>query len=241
MGRDGGKVRRTKRYFLILIIFFFISANDSSAVYKEPKYPPIPENLSPSVKQVILVKGFNGMNTTLTGWEKEDNAWHLIFESMPAMLGKNGVARIFDKKEGDGRTPLGIFKLRRAFGYLPSVETGLVYTQVTENDFWVDDPDSPQYNQWVKGPPNAKSFEKLRRDDDLYKYAIVIEYNTDPIIPGKGSAIFLHVWRDDKTPTAGCVAVSEENLLKLLQWLDSKKEPVIILDVHIPSLGDITL
>ena len=181
-----------------------------------------------SAKQIILVRD-KGIQASLECWEKVGKRWHRAFESIPAVVGRNGLAAEGEKQEGDGRTPTGIFKLRRAFGYLPSVETGLKYTQVTENDFWVDDPGSLQYNQWVKGIPNAKSFEKLRRDDDLYKYAIVIEYNTDPIVPWEGSAIFLHVWRDDKTPTAGCLAVSEENLVKLLMWLKVDNKPIIIL------------
>ncbi len=185
-------------------------------------------NFAQAQEQSIVVQA-NASQGLLTTWEIVEDRWHQVFEPMPVVIGKNGIAPVSEKREGDGRTPTGIFKLQRAFGYLPSVQTGLSYTQVTENDFWVDDPDSSQYNQWVKGTPNTKSFEKLRRDDDLYKYAIVIEYNTDPIVPGKGSAIFLHIWRDDKTPTAGCVALSEENVLKILNWLDSKKAPAIVL------------
>ncbi|MBI3618052.1 MAG: L,D-transpeptidase family protein, partial [Candidatus Omnitrophica bacterium] len=73
------------------------------------------------------------------------------------------------------------------------------------------------------------SHEVLRRSDGLYKYAVVIEYNTDPAIPGMGSAIFLHVWRGANKPTAGCVAMAEIDLLRLLQWLDARQNPVILL------------
>ena len=70
--------------------------------------------------------------------------------------------------------------------------------------------------------------EALRRGDDLYKYAVVIEYNTDPVVPGLGSAIFMHVWRGAGQPTAGCVAMAEADLLRFLRWLDIRRNPVII-------------
>jgi L,D-peptidoglycan transpeptidase YkuD (ErfK/YbiS/YcfS/YnhG family) len=78
--------------------------------------------------------------------------------------------------------------------------------------------------------PKTNSFERLKRDDDLYKYTIVIEYNTRPIVAGDGSAIFVHVWRSAESPTAGCVALSERNVKRLLKWLDVSKQPVIVLE-----------
>jgi L,D-peptidoglycan transpeptidase YkuD (ErfK/YbiS/YcfS/YnhG family) len=92
----------------------------------------------------------------------------------------------------------------------------------------VDDVNSEDYNKWVKGKPNAASCEKMKRDDDQYKYGVVIEYNMYPIVKGKGSAIFLHVWKDGG-PTLGCVSMSEEMVLKILGWLDPAKKPLIIM------------
>jgi L,D-peptidoglycan transpeptidase YkuD (ErfK/YbiS/YcfS/YnhG family) len=133
------------------------------------------------------------------------------------------------RKEGDGRTPSGIYRLGTAFGYKNHIDTKLSYRQVTENDHWVDDIESKQYNQWINGTPQANSFENLKRDDDLYKYAVVIEYNTAPIKSGEGSAIFLHIWRAPDKPTAGCVATDEINVKRLLSWLDPSRQPVIVL------------
>ena len=155
--------------------------------------------------------------------------WHLVSGPIPAVIGRNGLAPIGEKREGDGRTPSGTFELRRAFGYEKGVPTGLDYRGVTEKDFWIDAPASPFYNQWVAGDIPEVSHEMLRRQDDLYKYAIVIEYNTGPVIPGMGSAIFMHVWRAANKPTAGCVAMAEIDLLRLLQWLDAHRNPVILL------------
>ena len=102
---------------------------------------------------------------------------------------------------------------------------------MTRQDIWVDDPRSPDYNRLKKRAETAaRSFEDMVLPDDRYKHGIVIEYNTHPIIPGLGSAIFLHIWKDPATPTAGCVAISEENLLKLIHWLDPAKEPLIVIE-----------
>jgi L,D-peptidoglycan transpeptidase YkuD (ErfK/YbiS/YcfS/YnhG family) len=92
----------------------------------------------------------------------------------------------------------------------------------------VDDVNSEDYNKWVKGKPNAASWEKMKRDDDQYKYGLVIEYNMHPIIGGKGSAIFLHVWKGGES-TVGCVSMPEEMVLKILGWLDPAKKPLIIM------------
>jgi L,D-peptidoglycan transpeptidase YkuD (ErfK/YbiS/YcfS/YnhG family) len=102
------------------------------------------------------------------------------------------------------------------------------YRQATDDDFWVDDVNSEDYNKWVKGKPNAASWEKMKRDDDQYKYGVVIEYNMHPIVRGKGSAIFLHVWKAEGS-TLGCVSMSEEMILTILGWLDPAKKPLIIM------------
>jgi len=98
------------------------------------------------------------------------------------------------------------------------------YRQATEDDFWVDDVNSEEYNQWVKGKPRAASWEKMKRDDDQYKYGVVVEYNRYPVVKGKGSAIFLHVWKQGEA-TAGCVSLSEKNLLEILQCLILQRDP----------------
>ena len=102
------------------------------------------------------------------------------------------------------------------------------YRQATDDDFWVDDVNSEDYNKWVKGKPHAASWEKMKRDDDQYMYGVVIEYNMHPIIKGKGSAIFLHVWKRGEA-TLGCVSMPEEMVLKILGWLDPAKKPLIIM------------
>jgi len=165
---------------------------------------------------------------TIHAVEEENGVWHLVFPAFTGSIGEMGFAAVDEKREGDGKSPTGIFPLGLAFGYDPFVETKMPYRQATDDDFWVDDADSEDYNRWVKGEPNAASWEKMKRDDDQYKYGVVIEYNMDPVVKGKGSAIFLHVWNDGDS-TLGCVAMSEEMILRILGWLDPAKKPLIIM------------
>ena len=146
------------------------------------------------------------------------------------MIGRNGFAPPGFKREGDGRTPSGIYLLGTAFGYNASAPTRMPYRQAGDNDLWVDDVNSPDYNRWVrKGETHAASFERMRRADGLYKYGVVIEYNSSPVVKERGSAIFLHIWRGEKEPTAGCVALSEKDMLLILDWLDPKAKPLVVM------------
>ncbi len=168
------------------------------------------------------------VHVTIHALEKNNGGWHLVFPTFTGSIGERGFAAMDDKREGDGKSPSGIFPLGIAFGYGPSVVTKMPYRQATDDDFWVDDVNSEDYNKWVQGRPNAVSWEKMRRDDDQYKYGVVIEYNMHPILKGKGSAIFLHVWNRGES-TVGCVSMSEEMILKILGWLDPAKKPLIIM------------
>ncbi len=148
-----------------------------------------------------------------------------------AAIGRNGFAPYGEKREGDGRTPSGLYRLGTAFGYAESAATKMPYRQSLPDDVWIDDPDAPDYNRWVRqSQTRASSYEKMKRADNLYQYGMVIEYNTDPVIKGYGSAIFLHVWAGPKSTTAGCVAVSKDDLLKILNWLDPAAKPAIFIN-----------
>ncbi|OGP91679.1 MAG: hypothetical protein A2031_00955 [Deltaproteobacteria bacterium RBG_19FT_COMBO_43_11] len=157
----------------------------------------------------------------------------MAFEPVNAVIGKNGFAVPGEKREGDGKTPSGIFALKQTFGYNESIVTKMPYRQALDEDIWIDDANASDYNRWVKkDKTSAASFEKMKREDDLYKYGIIIEYNTAPVIKGNGSAIFFHVWGGENVSTAGCVAVSEENIIKILAWLDPKAQPLIMMGME---------
>lgn len=132
-------------------------------------------------------------------------------------LGPMGITN--DKKEGDGATPAGTFPLRRVLyrgdrGAPP--RTALPVQLIQQRDGWCDDPAHDDYNQQVV-LPHAGSHEKLWRDDHLYDVIVVLGYNDAPAVPGKGSAIFLHVAKDDYAPTEGCVAIARDDMRTLLR------------------------
>jgi L,D-peptidoglycan transpeptidase YkuD (ErfK/YbiS/YcfS/YnhG family) len=162
--------------------------------------------------------------------EKKDNKWEKIGDAIEGVIGKNGFADPGEKREGDGKSPSGIFRLKMAFGYDESIRTKMPYRQASSNDLWIDDVNAADYNRWVKkDDTRAASYEKMKRDDNLYKYGIVVEYNTDPVVKGYGSAIFFHVWGGEKTATGGCVAVAEDKIVRILDWLDPQARPVIVM------------
>ena len=221
--------------FHILIVPFFISGCMPplcGAKFDAGNFLNQQKDAVGNSSQILLVTDENFLffhRPKLHAMEKNGNLWKAAFEPLDAVAGRNGFARAGEKKEGDGKTPSGIFPLQTAFGYTASMKTKMPYRQSLEDDIWVDDVNADDYNRWGKKQETlAASFEMMKRDDDQYKYGIVIEYNTDPVIKGNGSAIFLHIWKCPGLPTAGCVAVSEENILKILDWLDPASSPLII-------------
>jgi len=177
--------------------------------------------------------------------ENEAGLWNVKI-NFPAVLGKKGFAwgvglhssSLFagsepEKKEGDLKSPVGVFTLGKCMGYSPSCpfNPNLDYEQIKETYQGIDDPDSQYYNQIIDTATiqgeDWKSFEKMKRADDLYQWLIVVNHNTMNE-PGKGSLIFIHIWRDQNFGTAGCTAISEEHMTELLKWLDKREKPIIV-------------
>lgn len=131
-------------------------------------------------------------------------------------LGRSGIAA--EKREGDGVTPVGLFPLRRTL-YRPDrgdpPGTALPVAPIRPEDGWCDDPADPAYNGPVTLPYPA-GHERMWRDDRLYDIVVVLGHNDDPPVPGQGSAVFLHVAREDYGPTEGCVALAPDDLRRLL-------------------------
>ncbi|MBI2054666.1 MAG: L,D-transpeptidase family protein [Candidatus Sungbacteria bacterium] len=135
-------------------------------------------------------------------------------------LGKGGILE--NKKEGDGATPAGCFPMREVFYRADRVsqpQTILQARALKENDGWCDDPGDSQYNKLVSLPYPA-SVENLWRGDNIYDIIVPLGYNDDPPVPAKGSAIFMHVARENYAPTAGCIALSLPDLLEILSKID---------------------
>jgi len=134
-------------------------------------------------------------------------------------LGPAGVVE--EKREGDSATPAGQFPLRRVHyradrGEKP--ETGLPVRAISQSDGWCDDPDHADYNTLVRLPIEA-SHEVMARDDALYDLVVEVGYNDDPPVPGRGSAIFMHIARPEYSPTEGCVALARSDLEAVLREL----------------------
>lgn len=181
-----------------------------------------------SARQIIYVEA-NGTSAQLSLYQKKENLWLKTAGPWPAVVGRNGVIPREEKREGDGHTPAGLYQLGFSFGADAASPATWAYKQMNVDDKWIDDPQAKDYNQFVRGKTDAKSFEKMKRTDRLYDLGLVIEYNTHPVVPGRGSAIFLHVWNDAKTGTAGCVALEKENVATILRWLDSGRDPRILI------------
>lgn len=187
------------------------------------------EDLNETEQLVWVQPPRNGIQTEIQRYERHNGNWHLVPGTWNAVVGKQGLAPLGEKREGDLKTPQGLFTLRRAFGKNSIVNTAFPYEVVTNADKWIDDPQSLDYNKPIRGVTSAKSYEELLRPDELYDLALVLEYNTSKPEPGKGSAIFLHLWRSPNEGTAGCVAVDRTNLENLFQWLNPEKHPKILI------------
>jgi L,D-peptidoglycan transpeptidase YkuD (ErfK/YbiS/YcfS/YnhG family) len=134
-------------------------------------------------------------------------------------IGPGGIAH--KQSEGDGVTPIGIFPIRHVLyraDRIAPLQTGLPLSTIAPDDGWCDAPDDPAYNRPVKLPYPA-SAEQLWREDHVYDIIVVLGFNDDPVVPGKGSAIFLHLAKADYATTAGCVALALPDMLAVLAQL----------------------
>ena len=141
-------------------------------------------------------------------------------QSFPCAVGRRGVAQPGAKREGDGMTPSGDYAFRELLYRADKVDAKALPAAwkpqpLQKTDGWCDEAQDPQYNKRV-ALPYAPSHEELWRPDDLYDLIVPIGYNDDPVVPGKGSAIFFHVASSGYGPTAGCVAVSKAHYLQIL-------------------------
>ena len=146
---------------------------------------------------------------------------------MRCALGRGGISD--QKREGDGATPVGAFVMRQLL-YRPDREsrptTLLPCTTISAADGWCDAPRDRAYNRPVHLPYPA-SAEHLWRDDHLYDLLVVLGYNDDPVVPGQGSAIFLHLAAPDFAPTVGCVALKRDDLLAVIATADRGSRVIV--------------
>lgn len=191
--------------------------------------------------------GWNSSNVTLTLYQKSGKTWNPVTAPWKGRLGKSGLvwgkglhpvpAGVTTKKEGDNRSPAGVFAIGGAWGYAASIKKNpeLPYRQVTARDLWVEDPASPQYNKNVildHDPANAwEKKQQMKQDDAAHSLKLFIAHNAPPkAIPGEGSSIFFHIWRrDGAAPTAGCTTMEKGKLQWLISQIDPAKRPIYVL------------
>lgn len=155
-----------------------------------------------------------------------DVEWKLVFET-EALIGKNGLGKT---KEGDGKTPVGAFRFTKAFGILENPGAKMEYIQVNGNYYWVDDANSNYYNQFVsidEVSADWSTAEHIIEYNEAYHYVLATSYNS-ACIPGAGSAVFLHCTSESAESTAGCIAIPEVYMKKILERVDT--ECVLIID-----------
>lgn len=183
--------------------------------------PEIPQKC----RQIVAVRA-RGRRAAVRLWQRRGERWHPRGRPCYGYIGRAGLTA--RKREGDGATPMGLYTLGPAFGLAPKPPARMPYRAITPGSFWVDDPLSPQYNQWIEksGSQTWKSAERLMDFPKEYELALVVGYNTRSRVPYRGSAIFLHV--GDK-PTAGCVALPRPALMRLLRRLSPAAYPHILI------------
>ena len=225
----------SNKFFILILVLFAINIIQSQEKNKaiENALLIVEKNKKQleNVSQLLVV--FNEKPESFTavfvGLEKKGKNWVVKQNPIEAGIGKNGFALPNQKVEGDGKSPTGIFKLGKLFSYEKQFNTLLENQQTTKEDKWIDDVNSPDYNKHVIGATEAKSYENLLLNTDVYKYCTVIEYNTNPVVKGKGSAIFFHLALKPASFTSGCVAIQEEFMKVMVNWLDPKQNPTIIM------------
>lgn len=170
--------------------------------------------------QVISVIGSGGSDAKMDVWQRTAAGWEPVGTGIPAKIGAKGMSP--DIYEGSMMTPMGVFSLDSAFGTQPNPGGGLPYVQVTPNHWWDGDVHSPTYNTMQVcekslcpfGTGSSTGSENL--DIPQYAHAVVMGVNKAHVA-GKGSAFFLH--STDGGATAGCVAIDDAKLVKIIQWL----------------------
>jgi L,D-peptidoglycan transpeptidase YkuD (ErfK/YbiS/YcfS/YnhG family) len=200
---------------------------------------PCPRNLAASLastgvsSQLITVEAASSSSTVaqLRLWQRSDSCWSPVAGPWQARLGYAGLSD--HHREGDGTTPAGAFTLGPVvYGIASTAVTRYRYRHLVCGDWWDEDPSSAHYNTFQHlrcgaQPPFGGASEALWRETAAYQHFLVVEYNTHPAVPGRGSAIFVH--DNLGQPTNGCVSLEPRKLDTLLNWLRPTDRPLIVI------------
>lgn len=161
--------------------------------------------------------------------QADDGTWLRLWRDLPAVCGSKGL--MYQRKQNTMKSPAGEFGFVFAFGAQPDpgVHADYGYRAITPDSYWVLDSSSALYNRWSEGRGDFKDREHLQSFGYQYDYALVIDFNYHSPVKGDGGAIFMHVATHDGKGTAGCIGLSESDLLDIMRWLDPGKNPRIII------------
>jgi len=204
--------------------------------------------LGAEVRQLIvsIAPDWPASQGTLQRYERgPDGGWQRVGERVTVLYGKNGLAwgrgvrgteeLGLRKREGDGRSPAGVFALGTIYGNDARLPDGadFPFHQVTAYDAWPDDPQNPFYNQHVSvdpaHPPAWLASQRMRTGDPAYRWRVEIRHNADPVEPGAGSATFFHIRRGETRRTSACTTMAESALQEMVVWLRAAAKPHYVL------------
>jgi L,D-peptidoglycan transpeptidase YkuD (ErfK/YbiS/YcfS/YnhG family) len=193
----------------------------------------LPATAADEPGQVITVRAQTATSTTavLESWERRDGEFVRVRGPIEVFVGEDGIGLASERRS---RTPRGVLTLTEAFGLAKDPGATVPYVRVGLSHWWVSDVKSRHYNSMRICSPGARcGFRQSRSeqlgDIDAYRYAIVMDYNRDPVVPGRGSAFFLHV--SEGKPTQGCISMPAREMKWLLRWLDPSAAPVISINI----------
>ena len=187
--------------------------------------------VQPRATQLITVTAASNRTTraTLRTWRRVGSCWRPVVGPYPARLGHAGLSA--NRREGDGTTPAGTFRIHDTmYGNEPNAGVSFRYRRVRCGDWWDEDPSSPTYNTFRRvrcgtRPPFAGNSEGMWQSPRAYPYLAVVEFNMRPVVPGRGSGIFLHAQTGG--PTNGCISIAKPQLRSVLRWLRPAAAPQI--------------
>ncbi|HEY8704611.1 MAG TPA: L,D-transpeptidase family protein [Gaiellaceae bacterium] len=193
----------------------------------------LPGTQSATQLVTVTASAYGTTTASLELWQRRGGCWRHVAGPWRAWLGRSGLSA--HKREGDGATPAGTYRLGgTTYGIAPDPGVQGAYRRLGCGDWWDEDVRSPAYNTFQHvacgaRPSFAGNSEALWRISPQYRYFAVIEYNAGPVVSGRGSAIFLHV--SAGRPTAGCVSLPEDRLVRLLRWLRPSARPLAHLGI----------
>jgi L,D-peptidoglycan transpeptidase YkuD (ErfK/YbiS/YcfS/YnhG family) len=251
-------LRRTRPLTLFSLPLLVVSSLSASLlVVASPPAHAAPRDFNPALlagfedsSQVVVVTAKNSRTSyaTVRAYEKRaDGTWRSVLGATPARIGYSGMVPASERRQGTGKTPIGAFPIVTTFGRLADPGTDMPYVKFDRSDAWTYNPRSPStYNLFQTADRSWRTFgdyvEQLWSYGSQYNYVAVMDYNlpkgevrtdangirraANPANTNKGGGIFLHV--TNGKPTAGCIAIPQAQMAKVMRWLDPKQQPIVI-------------